>query len=771
MSEEDKTAKKAAKQARKAITKLTERTIWNALMLASAGVYVFPLGLDSPTLKANGGVKAQKVYYKGLTWSTKASTDPEVVADMFERWPGSAIGIATGPSGLIGVDLDATPEKNGRSSLELANLETPFTHSYPSLGGGEHHLYRAPKKTPIKTASDITTPDGVKLYGVDIRATGGMIVYYGPMLEAPPVFEKAPKWALIPATPSGPAAEPSLDMAEWLASLHKGEATLRTVEALAAVRDEGMSHGELLVATNRLAELGSQGAAGVAEAVLTARTRYLTNYPSHAKAWDDAMLDAARYFGKPLPTLAIKMPLMAAREPVSKKHKGKEIEQKPKPPATVPDDFFEPKTGVRAKLLGEHVNYDHALGRGVDNRAWHYEGGVWREADAEVTRRTIRLLGDRYRVALAALARDMVMHDAKTPVITGTPHADLINVQNGMLDWRSGRLVPHDATYHSATQLPLSFAPGPHPHFDRWVAEVAPGSLTDTVWELIAYSMLNGNPFQKAAMLVGQGGTGKGTLIRLIEHMAGVENVSHLSPAAMTTTFEPAELFGKLLNTVGDLDGKYLPDTGPFKAITGGDAISTQRKNRDPFSFQPWAFHIFAANTIAVSPDVTSGFFRRWLIVPFEHQVDRSIPFDERKLWAERDAIFAEAVKRLPSLIEANDFTEGIELAIAQETFATDSDVVRSWLSDDEHIELAEPSSDHRTTRAHLYDVYASWCQRTGHARPLSRMTFSKRIRQIGYDMPKVAGLYYVRGIKVDSLPITQTFGTGYNSHKVAGDE
>lgn len=766
------------KKAAKAVEKLTdhETVVWNALMLASAGVYVFPVLLTDPHLKPEGGVKATKRY--PVKWGSEASIEADAVADMFERNPTAAVGIATGPSRLVAIDLDHG-EKNGAESLTLAGLDiTPTPFSYPTLGGGTHHVYRSPKKRYAKTLSDKVYGD-MKLLGVDVRATGGMLVYYGPKIETKPDLDalpKAPEWALEDAAPTGTKAEPSIAMSDWLSALHGGKPTLKTREAVKAVKRDGMGHGDLLVVTNKLAELGASGAAGVADAVAEARERYVGNWgPLYEKAWDNAMLDAAQYYGKPLPIIALVPKSQVAKEAkAAKPKKGKAevvtppgavvevVDDIPERPHTVPDDFFEKVTGLQSQRLADLVNYDGTIGAGNDGTAWHYLRGVWRPDDEVIKRRTAEMLGDRYRRDHAGIARDMILANAEVTRLTGAPHFEFVNLANGMVNWRTGDLLAHHPDYLSTVQLPVELVKTPrHPRFDRWLAEVAPETMHVVIWELIAYTILNGNPFQKAAMLHGPGGTGKGTLIRLLEHIAGAANTVHLTPTDMTGTFEPARMFGKLLNTVGDLDGKYLPDTGPFKRVTGGDSMMAQHKNKAPFEYSPWIFPVFAANTVAVSSDATSGFFRRWLILPFTRVVDRSQPYDERALWAEASDIASTAIGLLPALVEQNDFTETIETIEATADFQTQSDIIRTWLDDDEHVMIHDPSArQFQTSRAHLYQVYADWSLATGHRNPLSRIAFSKRLTALGHEFSKVKGTVFVRGVKTDSVPLTVLGGT-----------
>lgn len=764
-------------KAAKALAKLQDRALWNALMLAKAGVHIFPVGLQNPTLAPNGGIRAEKFYHK-FRWGQEATTDPERIVELFGLYPGSFVGIACGPSNLLVADIDVDEGLSGYDTLDRAGLSLKDTHRYRTLRLGEHYLYKAPKGIPCKTMGPLITEDGVKLPGVDTRATGGMLVYYGPKLTEPPQFKKAPEWLVVRARPAGAPSAPDLGLAEWFTTLAEGEPGIRAREAAKAVLVEGMGHGEMLVATNRLAELGSLGAPGIEWAVNKARERYTNGYPAYAKSWDDAMLDAAQYWGSPPKQIAIRArvntPAKGKKTKKSKTTKAKKSKKthttKPqkaiKPyrvaqaPASHPEDFFGEKgVGLLSERLGEFVNYGSDLARGLDGNVWHYQDGVWVPDDEAIRARCVYLLGNMYRRESTGIARDVVLAHPDTPLITGDPHHTMINCKNGMLDWRTMTLLPHHPDHLSTVQVNATYGGSiEHPMFDRWLDDVVSPDLQVVVWELIAYSMLNGNPFQKAALLIGPGGAGKGTLIRLIEHIAGARNVSHVTPAGLSTTFEPANLMGKLLNTVGDLDGKYMADAGAFKRVLGGDGILAQHKNKTPFNLNVWAFMIFGANGIATSADATSGFFRRWFTVPFSNVVQYSRPFDEAALRVEADAIFTDAVQRLPELLAQGDFTPTVETMEAMSDFRIRSDNVQMWLNSDEHVESAEPGSKGASRQTHLYAQYEAWHFRDGHRNKLAKPQWLDRLRALGYSMGQTQGYATIKGITMDSLPLTQGF-------------
>lgn len=82
------------------------------------------------------------------------------------------------------------------------------------------------------------------------------------------------------------------------------------------------------------------------------------------------------------------------------------------------------------------------------------------------------------------------------------------------------------------------------------------------------------------------------------EILLGGDNVSNIPWQGLGDRFNKAELFGKLANIFADLPSKAIDDNGMFKVLTSEDYITAERKNRDPFSFRPYARFLFSCNEI-----------------------------------------------------------------------------------------------------------------------------------------------------------------------------
>jgi len=297
----------------------------------------------------------------------------------------------------------------------------------------------------------------------------------------------------------------------------------------------------------------------------------------------------------------------------------------------------------------------------------------------------------------------------------------------------------------STVQLNVDYDPGAQcPAFERFVSQVVPPDVVDTIWELIGYLMYSGNPLHKAVMLTGTGRNGKGTFLRVMVELLGRQNITTASLHDLVNTrFTTASLFGRLANIAGDIDGSYLETTATLKGVTGGDTISAEHKNRDRFDFTPWAVPVFSANKIPGSADTTIGYLSRWLIVNFPHDFtgheNRTLDTVLRTP-GELAGIAVRGLAALPRLLARGDFTLTDSALAAREDFVRRVDQVRTWLFDCTDINPEHPWLG----RTELYQAYQRWAARDGH-RPVKASEFYDRIEAAGA-LPAI--IHGTRGFK-----------------------
>jgi hypothetical protein len=201
----------------------TDHTHDWAQHLASRGWAVFPLapGTKRPAIRA---------------WESRATTDLERIKGCWYAGAGFGIGIATGPSRLVVLDLDPADAGGPDGAAGLAALAqargvalgATFTVATPR--GGTHLYYRTPPGVRLRNTAGTLAPR------VDTRAEGGYVVAPGTTLAGggyellddtdPP---QLPAWLVQALTErpsaalSAPAQRPCTDVGGYVGAAVTGE--------------------------------------------------------------------------------------------------------------------------------------------------------------------------------------------------------------------------------------------------------------------------------------------------------------------------------------------------------------------------------------------------------------------------------------------------------------------------------------------------------------------------------------------------------------------
>ena len=390
----------------------------------------------------------------------------------------------------------------------------------------------------------------------------------------------------------------------------------------------------------------------------------------------------------------------------------------------IPDgrQFIDPREGLLSLTLARQVMKDIVCGWNPhEERFYTYQHGVWVRDRGQIEARMVYWLSDKHRNSHCRSVFDHIR--ARAQQVSREPQPDWINTANGMLDWRTGTLHPHEPRYGSTIQLPVIYdETADCPVFLDYLTDVLPADCLEAtddcphgfIWELLGYTIYCGNPHHIAVLLYGKGRNGKSRLINVIKHLLGEHNYSTATiHELIENRFAAAALYGKQANLAGDLDSKWLDSTATFKKITGGDTMWAEHKYGQPFDFMPYALPIYSTNRAFGSADSSEGWTARWVIVPFPNSFqgreDRTL--DERltKPW-ELQGILRRAAQALPYLIARGRLTEPASVAAAKREFVTKSNALQAFLDDECKLE-----ADAWTPRTEVYQRYRLWCDNNGH--------------------------------------------------------
>jgi putative DNA primase/helicase len=233
---------------------------------------------------------------------------------------------------------------------------------------------------------------------------------------------------------------------------------------------------------------------------------------------------------------------------------------------------------------------------------------------------------------------------------------DIINLKNGLYNWRTGEFLPHTPDYYSLNQKNIVYNPKARPkYFIKFLKEVLHPEDILTGIDIIAFTFWRDNPHEHYFILIGTGANGKSVYTGLITNLHGLKNISNVSLNSLVTNrFALASLENKDVNIDTELSSTTIKDISILKKLTGKQPITIEKKGIDQYDTILHAKQIFNANQMPNIPDNSDARYRREIILsfPFQFEGEREDPDLLKKLSSEEEKsgifnIIAIALKRI----------------------------------------------------------------------------------------------------------------------------
>ncbi len=309
----------------------------------------------------------------------------------------------------------------------------------------------------------------------------------------------------------------------------------------------------------------------------------------------------------------------------------------------------------------------------------------------------------------------------------------LLPMANGVLDTKSMKLSDYSHRHRFNWQLPYGYDPdGKLSVISRWLSD-ATGNDEESISIIRAFFKiaLVGGDAQKFLELIGAGGTGKSTLVRLLVAFIGDKNHAATDLKNLETNrFEAAALYGKRLALISD-SSRYGGEVSVLKAITGGDPVRFEKKNQQQSgSFVFGGVVVVASNEAIQTADYTSGLIRRRMPITFNRKVTDA----DKAKWSALGGIETAMHKELPGLLNwvlqmpddgVRQVIGGIngQMTRAQREHLADTNKIAAWLDDRTIIKVdsivyvgnsmkkeTDDSKINSARREKLYPNYEQWC-------------------------------------------------------------
>ena len=313
--------------------------------------------------------------------------------------------------------------------------------------------------------------------------------------------------------------------------------------------------------------------------------------------------------------------------------------------------------------------------KGRTREVFIYKDGIY-IAGEDVLKKDIReMLQDScttyYSKEIIEITKDLTVRDRDDFRVD----VDLINLNNGIWDIKNKILLSHDPQYLFFTKIPVDYNPSVDcPIIKGYLFDVLETEEISIIQEWFGYSLYREYHIKKAIIFVGDGDTGKTTLINLFYSFLGSKNIAGVSLQKMSSDkFACANLYNKHINLYDDLSFKDIKDNGSFKIATGGGYISAEKKFGDQFLFKNYAKLAFACNKI---PDVKDSndeaYFNRWIVIEFNRVIEEE---NKDKQLGNRMATSEE----LSGLL--NFALEGLDRLLKNQSFSYDMDTNETKLA------------------------------------------------------------------------------------------
>ena len=454
-------------------------------------------------------------------------------------------------------------------------------------------------------------------------------------------------------------------------------------------------------------------------------------------------------------------PLMQVYKEVSKTYQTSKAAKRAKAGMDMPDWYEPTENRLRflPRVLAKNMAQEEPVFYAAEQH-FHYQGGVYAEMSEMEAQHMVqeKMLVRETKMSQIIDAekqwRLLVQRDVRE--LNANPY--IINVRNGLYNVLEDTLSPHTPEYYSTVQLNVTYNKWADcPLFKKFLEESMGGNMDQVklIQEMLGYFLIPVNSAQKCFVIVGAASAGKSVLLRVLNDvLLGKQNVSNVSWQALNERFKTAELFGKLANIFADLPTKNIDDNGIFKALVGEDYLTVEKKNRNPFSFQSSARLLFSCNSIPKNyGDKSEGFYRRLIIIRFNHSVPQSKrdPLLLDKFRMEADGIFQFALEGLIRLMNNHYvFSETQINADELQQYREESDSVLSFVKD--YCELDDGYSAGSTE---LFNAYKAYCEECG-LKPYSQKSFVQQITAafpgVMRDIDRMAKRRILTGIRLGEV-------------------
>lgn len=330
-------------------------------------------------------------------------------------------------------------------------------------------------------------------------------------------------------------------------------------------------------------------------------------------------------------------------------------------------------------------------------------------------------------------------------------HKYLLNVENGIVNLKTGKLQQHDRELGLTKITNIAFDENAIcPEWLNFLDQIFQGDkeLAEYMQRLIGYSLTGEITEQIMVFLIGGGSNGKSTFINIIKDIMGdygrqAKSDTFIKKKETGANNDIARLVGsRFVSAIESEDGEQLSEAF-VKQITGGEPVLARFLRQEFFEFIPEFKVFFTTNHKPVIKGVDEGIWRRIRLIPFNLQLpkekrDKKLP---EKLSLEMPGILNWAIEGCLKWQQSGLQDPAIVMK-ATGDYKEEMDILGPFM-----FECCFKREDVQIEAKELYEVYANWCFRNGEHQ-LKNRAFYRILETQGFKRERGnRNKYYIKGV------------------------
>jgi putative DNA primase/helicase len=337
---------------------------------------------------------------------------------------------------------------------------------------------------------------------------------------------------------------------------------------------------------------------------------------------------------------------------------------------------------------------------------------------------------------------------------------NILNVKNGIYDFTTHTLKPHDKSKFLTRLCPVEYSPDATcPNFTRFLNRIFQShpDIIPYLKRAVGYS-LTGNVQEHVLFLLhGSGSNGKSTLLFVLSELMGdygatTESATFTTDRGDSVRNDIARLVGTRLVSASEntIDSKL--DETLIKQLSGGDKVTARFLFKEYFEYFPTFKIWWCFNHTPLISDTTNSTWRRIHLIPFtetisDDEMDKTLR--EKLVVEELPGILNWAIEGLKDY-QKNGLKPPLIVMDTTKDYRNDQDILFDFLN--EMCEFAPDDQkfgdSYSIKGSELYAALVSWYSYQGE-KPMSGTKFGRLLVERGLKKERSnRGIYY-HGIRI----------------------